>query len=150
MGGKPLGLLCCPCCGRQKPVKPIKRGAKFKCVNCGCRSPLVLMRGNGTERPGLDLQEAMRSTLAGLLRHAEFKGFKPGFAAVKFRELFGMWPKIKTEPEPAAAALLLWVKRQNRAYAKARRDLEKANELPLAPEPISPLMTAEDLETEWR
>src|ERR1700733_8592468 len=101
-----MGLIICCCCGKQKPVKPIKRGARFRCATCGNGGILVLTRGKGMEKPGVPLQEAMRQTLAGLLKIAEYRGFKPGFVFFKFRTLFGVSPQgIEAQPEPATAEL---------------------------------------------
>lgn len=157
-----MGTLNCPACGHQKPMKPIKRGARFRCSNCGCREILILMRGRGTEKPGVSVQEAMRQTLAGLMRIAEYRGFKPGWIFHKFRALFGVSPKgVEARPEPATAELRLWIKRQARAWAKAKR----ATEAPISLEPpddlaamlqigddgfvTGTLMRADDLDVRW-
>ena len=153
-----MGIVCCPACGHQKPVKPIPRGARFRCGNCGCREILILTRGKGTEKPGVPLQEAMRQTLAGLMRIADYRGFKPGWVYHKFRSIFGTAPKgVKTEAEPATAELRLWIKRQARAWAKAKR----ATERPITftdPEPLEAgpdgfvagtLLRPEDFDVRW-
>src|ERR1700686_4074845 len=121
-----MGLILCVTCGKQKTIKPIKRGAKFKCGNCGCRSPLVLARGRGTDRDGVSLEEAKRQTFAGLLRYAELKQFKPGWAARKFKLLWGFYPRgIIVDPAPMIPALHLWVKKQGREWAKAKRKAQQ-------------------------
>jgi hypothetical protein len=137
-----MGVVACPCCGRRKAVKPIPRGARFRCTSCGCRDPLILMRDKGTDRSGVGVDEAMRQTLAGLMRIAEYRGFKPGWAFFKFKRLFGRDPpQIDVKSEPAIAELRLWVKKQARIWAKAKR-MTESPALPL--EVASELMTGED------
>ena len=151
-----MGLLVCVTCGRQTWLKPIKRGAKFKCGNCGCKIVLVLPRAKGADRPGASPSEAMRQTLAGLKRIAEHRGFKPGWVFFKFKTLFSRNPDgIEAEPEPATAELRLWIKRQAREWAKAKKATEPPplfDQEPESPE-IGPdgfipgtLMTPEDFE----
>ena len=37
--------------------------------------------------------EEKRAVYLGLVRQAELKGFRPGWAAYQYREAFGCWPK---------------------------------------------------------
>lgn len=57
------------------------------------------------------------------LRHiAETRGYKPGWAANKFKEKFGEWPDDRDVPpvEPSGA-VLSWVRSRAIAFAKAKR-----------------------------
>jgi DNA repair protein RadD len=47
------------------------------------------------------------------------RGYKPGWAAHKFREKFGEWPTRSVEPAPPRAATLSWVRSRQIAYAKS-------------------------------
>jgi DNA-directed RNA polymerase subunit RPC12/RpoP len=126
MEGKVLGILACPACGRRKVVKPIKRGAKFRCGNCGSKVPLVLMRATGIDREGLSIEAAQRQTLAGLMRYAEHKGFKPGWWARKFKILFGSYPRgLTVESAPMTAELRLWVRKQGQVWAREKRKAQQ-------------------------
>lgn len=146
-----MGLVACPGCGNRKAVKPIKRGSRFKC-SCGCLAVLILVRAKGSDRKGVDRVEARRQTLAGLKKHAELRGFKPGWIAHKFRTLWGEWPNgIETDPEPMLAELRLWIKKEARLWAKTRKASEGAagqtltSELPIGFETYSsPLMSPDD------
>ncbi|MEQ9813977.1 MAG: DEAD/DEAH box helicase [Azospirillaceae bacterium] len=52
------------------------------------------------------------------------RGYSPGWAAHKFREKFGCWPRARNvDPEPPSPALRAWVKSRQIAFAKA---MEKA------------------------
>ena len=54
------------------------------------------------------------------------KGFKPGWKAHKYRELFGEWPRVQyVEREPPSSDLLTWLERERRNYG-ARRKREEA------------------------
>ncbi len=88
---------------------------------------------------------AKLATHAGLLSIAVHRGYKPGWAAVKYKSMYGAWPPRETpEIQNPNSELLWWIKKQNTEYAKARR----AQEVPAAPQakPESGLMTEDD----WR
>jgi superfamily II DNA or RNA helicase len=56
----------------------------------------------------------------GLLWIAEEKHYNPGWAAHKYREKFGVWPRAKPDPEPPDPAVRAWVRSRQIAYAKAK------------------------------
>lgn len=133
-----MGLLHCFCCGRQREVKPIRKGAAYTCGNCGAKQVRIVRSKHQardvswTEKDGVSEYEAKHQTYAGLRRHAEHRGYKKakGWCAVKFKEIFGRWPNGEAveSAAPASAGLLWWIRKQNAAYRKRR----KAEEFRLA------------------
>ena len=62
-----------------------------------------------------------------LIRYGAEKGYKPGWASVKFKEKAGVWPErhwMNLPSVPPAPRILNWITSRNIAYAKARK---KAN-----------------------
>ena len=56
----------------------------------------------------------------GLLWIAKERGYRPGWAAHKYREKFGEWPAVKyAVPKPPDDALRSWVRSRQIAYARA-------------------------------
>lgn len=56
-----------------------------------------------------------------LIKISRQKGYKPGWAAHKFREKFGVWPTLNYPPErEPTVEILNWVRSRNIAFAKAR------------------------------
>jgi hypothetical protein len=50
------------------------------------------------------------------------RGYKPGWAAYKFKEKFGHWPPVNTvTPREPSPEVLSWVRSRNIAFAKARQ-----------------------------
>jgi superfamily II DNA or RNA helicase len=48
------------------------------------------------------------------------RGYRPGWAAYKFKEKFGAWPRGRdVDPSPPSAEVLSWVRSRQIAYAKA-------------------------------
>jgi hypothetical protein len=142
-----LGLIICLSCGRQRLVSPIKKKNYF-CSNCEARHPRLVRREIAlvvwADREGVEPELARHQTFAGLKKYAEYRGYKPGWASMKFKELFGRWPNGESNEAaaPAAHELLGWIRRQNAAYGRRMRAKEKP---PAAePEQGSPLMSAED------
>jgi DNA repair protein RadD len=50
------------------------------------------------------------------------RGYKPGWAAHKYKTKFGVWPRygVLVEPIPASVEVLAWVRSRDIAFAKAR------------------------------
>jgi hypothetical protein len=70
-------------------------------------------------------QSDPRETYAGLLWTAQDKGYKNGWVAHKFREIFGKWPKPKSvvEPSQPEADLQEWLGITRKRYrAKKKRE----------------------------
>lgn len=59
-----------------------------------------------------------------LKEHCRLKGFKPGWAAMKFKARFFIWPddaRIKNAPERAMSTpTLLWLKGEQMAFLKSK------------------------------
>jgi superfamily II DNA or RNA helicase len=51
---------------------------------------------------------------------ANDRGYKPGWAAHKYREKFGEWPARYVEPAPPSATTMSWVRSRQIAYAKSQ------------------------------
>jgi hypothetical protein len=88
--------------------------------------------------------EAKVLTYAGLISIARERGYKIGWASVKYRAIYGVWPADDNKPEPQnpSAELAWWIRKQNIEYAKAHFPREKKPPKPV--EKKSSLMTAED------
>ena len=57
-----------------------------------------------------------------LLWIARKQGYQDGWAAYKFKEKFGCWPKDRSpEPEPPEPAVRSWVRSRMIAYSKAKQ-----------------------------
>ena len=92
---------------------------------------------------GMLIAETPRSASV-RLSIARERDYKVGWAAMKYKIIYGIWPEAKdVEPARPSGEILWWIKKQNIAYAKARRAEE--GEKPIKPAlPDSPLMTEED------
>ena len=138
-------IVCCGC-HHVAELKPLPKNARFKCSACGSRAfrAVRVMKTsflNGGQTPA---DQAKVMTFAGLLSIARERGYKVGWAAMKYKIIYGIWPEAKdVEPARPSGEILWWIKKQNIAYAKARRAEE--GEKPIKPAlPDSPLMTEED------
>ena len=59
-----------------------------------------------------------------LINYGASKGYKPGWAAVKFKEKCGVWPErhwMNMASVPPGKRILNWITSRNIAYAKARK-----------------------------
>jgi superfamily II DNA or RNA helicase len=103
----------CPCCGWRPRPKP----RRVDVID----GDLVQLRRDGSrERPNID----QRRFYAELLGYAEERGYKPGFAYMKFREKFNAappWPRHSNPtPVPPTPEVRSWLRSRAIAYAKAR------------------------------
>jgi hypothetical protein len=64
-----------------------------------------------------------RAVYAGLLWVREHRGHKAGWAAHKFRGIFGKWPRPQSRVEPAAPSndLIEWLGIERKRYGAQRR-----------------------------
>jgi DNA repair protein RadD len=59
-----------------------------------------------------------------LMHIAQTRSYKPGWAAHKFKEKFGVWPPARcAKPLEPSAEVLAWVRSRNIAFAKAKERL---------------------------
>jgi DNA repair protein RadD len=104
----------CPHCGflPQRPPKPV----------AVADGDLGLVKGGKVIAPQHDrAQWHAMLTAIGIER-----GYKPGWAAVNFKEKFGTWPPFRTiEPIEPSAEVRSWVRSRMIAYAK-RKEKENA------------------------
>ena len=117
----------CAACHRALEMK-VPKGKRLWCKECGSRAVLTVrviktsMLNGGQMPPDV----AKTITHAGLLSIANHRGYKPGWAAMKFREIFRVWPPRGQDPAPdnPSGELMKWIKAQNKAYAKAMGEKE--------------------------
>jgi hypothetical protein len=86
-----------------------------------------------------------------LVKHAESRGWKPGWAAHAFKEIFGVWPRREDRGELVQiedSLIERWVsgRPKKKRIAKPAPLLEAIE----VPKPISALMQPEDWEVQWR
>ena len=106
-GGEP-----CPHCGflpRRRPDAIVFRDGELAQVR------------NGTAQSAYDPH--VRFQWHSMLAHfAAERGYKPGWAAHKYKEKFGCWPPSRvTTPIPASPEVSSWVRGRAIAYAKAKK-----------------------------
>jgi DNA repair protein RadD len=90
-------------------------GAKIvECSQCG-----ALRTENGRAKPS----EYNRYEWHAMLAHiAQERGYKPGWAAYKFKEKFGHWPQMRSiAPIAPSPEVRSWVRSRQIAYAKSRQ-----------------------------
>ena len=104
------------------------------CRHCGFlpqRPPKPIVFHNGdlalvdrqrrVAKPASDPNEHMRWH-AMLTYFAGTRGYKPGWAAYKFKEKFGHWPpRIDPRPIEPSREVLSWIRSRNIAFAKSRK-----------------------------
>jgi superfamily II DNA or RNA helicase len=103
----------CPNCGflPQRPPRPV----------AVARGELGLVQDGRAHAHAYDPQE--RARWHGMLTAvAAQRGYKPGWAAVNFKEKFGTWPPYGSTPEPIPPTpeVYAWVRSRLIAYAKRR------------------------------
>lgn len=102
----------CPACGWQ----PRKRGSAVEVAD----GELVRFDRTGPKR-NVPTPDEKRRFWAQLAWIGDERGYKPGWAAHKFKEKFGHWPpRIPIIPEAPEPAVRAWVRSRQIAYAKAR------------------------------
>jgi len=100
------------------------------------------------DRDGDDAEMARHRLMGWLYWWAEHKGYRRGWATMRFLEMFGRRPNGEAVSEPTAPGpgLMDRIRRDNAAYAKRMRKLDKSVQKTQAICPESPLMSAEDWE----
>jgi DNA repair protein RadD len=115
----------CPACHALKNT--------WQCPSCGfaperkdkvAKSDLVELVELDFRRGKKDLL-GPQSVYSGLLWYGQRRGYKPGWAAMQYRNAFGAWPDgLARRPEPAALELQQWIKSRQIAFAKGRANAE--------------------------
>jgi hypothetical protein len=131
-----MPLIICPACDRRVKVGKARR-ARLRCSNCGALGARVVSNrqmhrlADSEESAGLNRDAARHMTFAGLKWQAEIKGYKPGWAGMKFKAMFGVWPNGESKEEAAApgTGLVRWMYQQGQAFKKEM----KAKGIPFVP-----------------
>src|SRR5580765_3072981 len=94
----------------------VPRKGNLRCSNCGsavARTVRVMKKVmlNGGRSSA---EDARIRVFAGLLSVAKERGYKRGWAAVKFKAVYGVWPdRLDPPPENPSGELMWWIKKQN-------------------------------------
>ena len=97
-----------------------------KCSECGYEKPLkqvMTLPGELQElvEANRKLQIDNRQFYAELMYYGKLKGYKEGWAAMKYREKFDVYPNgIRVEPIPTSAKTMGWIKSRLIAYSKSK------------------------------
>jgi len=116
----------CPKCSYLKPA-----GIR-QCTQCGFvpeRQSQIeersgqLVQLNGRRKGRADATpHSQQDVYSMLLWVAQERGYKPGYAAAKFKDRYGHWPRgLLALPKPPDAILLNWLKSRAIAFHKARK-----------------------------
>jgi superfamily II DNA or RNA helicase len=96
----------CGECGYEKPTKQI------------LNVPGELTELETTKREALSENQNFYSEL---LYYAKMRGYKEGWAAHKYKEKYGVYPKgLHTKPQATSSKTANWIKSKNIAWAKAK------------------------------
>ena len=67
------------------------------------------------------LQIDNRQFYAELMYYGKLKGYKDGWAAMKYKEKFAVYPNgIRVNPSPTSAKTMQWIKSRIIAYTKSK------------------------------
>lgn len=127
----------CPKCNFVKPY------GVPKCANCGFvpEKPAPLREANGSlgEFKGKPKKkkdytiEDKKQFFAELMLHCQTRGYKPGWAANKYRKRFEVWPSPEVQATPIAKTISIstsaWLKKEAIAY----RIMQRRGYQPFAP-----------------
>lgn len=110
----------CPACG----FKPERQSE----VNMTDGELKLLKRTKGTkEQKPWERYGGKQELWSMLLGFCEERGYRPGYAANKYREMCGVWPRslsdVSKEPSPA---LRSWLKSQSIRWAKSKQEVANA------------------------
>jgi DNA repair protein RadD len=116
---KSPGVLVCPNCNYKADPPPAVREYTGE--------DLARFAGKKKHKAGDDFSLAEKAIfLAELKAYAAGHGYKPGWAAVKYKGRFEVWPdwSIKNVPASAtiSAATASWIKHENIKWAKSKRN----------------------------
>ncbi len=96
------------------------------CSECGYEKPISQIMNLPGELQ--ELEKANRKLLidnrqfyAELMYYGQMKGYKDGWAAMKYKEKFAVYPNgFKVEPAPTSAQTMGWIKSRLIAYSKSK------------------------------
>ena len=79
------------------------------------------------EEANRKLQIANTDFYAELQYYGRLRGYKEGWAAIKYKEKFGVYPNgIKVSPKPPSNKTLSWIKSRTIAYVKGKQAAQRA------------------------
>lgn len=117
---KPPRTAVCPNCGHKSEVF-----SKIEHANGELAELLPMGKRRLAEKSGGDRFPDRHSTYAQLRQHALMHSYKEGWAANKYRDLYGVWPRgMDDHREPVLPDLASWIKHTQIRWAKGR---QKAN-----------------------
>lgn len=96
----------CGACGYEKPIRAV----------ASVPGQLQELQANGA-----NARQVNQEFYSELIYFAKMRGYKEGYAAVKYKEKFGVFPRgLTTTPRPPSQATLGWIKSRNIAWAKSQ------------------------------
>ena len=95
------------------------------CAHCGYvrekKSLVQDVPGEMTELQTMS-RENKQDFYSELIYYARLHGYKEGYAAVKYKEKFGVYPRgLQATPKETSAATAKWLRSRAIAWAKSRR-----------------------------
>lgn len=69
-------------------------------------------------------EEARVLTYGALISIAAHRGYKKGWAAMKYKLMYGVWPNFEASANNPSGELTWWIRKQGKEYAKAKRESE--------------------------
>ena len=128
-------LITCASCGRRRTLEKRPRG-RLRCTGCGSVAFRVIRKVKWwhptAPQDGVGEHAGRLKTYQGLIYYAHHKGYKAGWAAFKFKAIFGVRPngEVGAEPAKPSGELVHWIVQQAAAYstAKRRERIRKENE----------------------
>ena len=96
------------------------------CYSCGYEKPLrgiAIVPGELQElfTDGADKTQNNQQFYSELLYYARMRNFKDGWAAHKYKEKFGVFPRgLSANPSPVTQKTVSWIRSRNIAWAKSR------------------------------
>jgi DNA repair protein RadD len=128
--GKPSDRIAeCPACHALRVAgeacthcgwEPKRRGEYHVCGD----GELAHLQRNGVQRPEHYSEHQKQGFFQQLKFISAGKGYKPGWAACKYKDKFGIYPPWAWKdlpPHPPSAEIQAWVRHMNIRYAKSRR-----------------------------
>lgn len=115
---KPLKTKICPNCGHETKIRSEIMEADGELVEL---VPGLKVKGRKHEFTEPERKVFFQE----LKQYALTKAYKPGWAALKYKDKFGAWPPFSWNDLPAkpySPAIEMWVRSRNIAWAKSKRN----------------------------